>query len=360
MSSNESSGAPAEGTATTPAPASPAAPASFGSTRGSGLARGKRPSNSPAATKSAPPSDYKPTAIEIVSSPREYQNPFAPAAAPQSANEPAPAPAARPEPVERARPEPVVTVNPAPVASARPAPAQTRELFPLDEKPGREVMPAEDIAAPEADSVAKAELNILPPERPKAVEAQTWESAGFDAPRPPRSEFRSEFREARPERPRREERAEPSEPLDPSSIPEKFLYVRPGVNFAPTDPNKWGPGRRDRAPERPAGHAPRDSAAAPVSGAATAPKSGGFFGWIKSLFGGSSAEPASAVPSNGDHRGQRRPRGGPGGESRGEFRGEGSSRSGGPGGGRRRRGGRGRSADRGGYRGGDSGGPAAT
>lgn len=358
MSSNESSGAPAEGTATTPAPASPAAPASFGSTRGSGLARGKRPSNSPAATKSAAPSEYKPTAIEIVTSPREYQNPFAPARsepiAPTAtepvtptAHEPTPAPAARPDPVERARPAPVQ--------------AQTRELFPLEDKPGREVMPAEDIAAPEADPVAKAELNILPPERPKSVEAQTWESAGFDAPRAPRNEFRGE---PRSERPRRDERAESSEPLDPSSIPEKFLYVRPGVDFVPTDPNKWGPGRRDRAPERPEGSAPRERSAPRESLPYQAPetetprKSGGFFGWIKSLFGGSSAEPASATTSNGDNRshpgGSRRHRGGPGGENRGEYRGEGGSR----GGGRRRRGGRGRSG--GGYRGGDSGGPAAT
>jgi len=77
MSSNESSGAPAEATATTPAPS--AEFPTFGTTRGSGLARGKRPSAGPAAATAAAPSDYKPTAIEVVNAPREYTNPFAPA-----------------------------------------------------------------------------------------------------------------------------------------------------------------------------------------------------------------------------------------------------------------------------------------
>lgn len=311
MSSTESSGAPAEGTATSPAPATPAAPASFGSTRGSGLARGKRPTASPAPHKAATPADYKPTAIEVVSTPREYQNPFAPA---------------NPEP---ATPTP---------ADVTPAPA--------------DVAPAEDIAAPDADPAAKPELNILPPERPKPVEAQTWESAGFTGG------------DTRPDRPRREERHEPSEPIDPAAIPEKFLYVRPGVNYAPTNPNKWGPGRRDRAPEKseglvPRSSPPRSSEPAPV---AAPGKSGGFFGWIKSLFGGgSSAEPATAGQAQGEyrhHRGGRRHHRGSG---VGETRDDAGHRPGG-GSGRRRRGGRGR-GERGApprHEGGDTGGSMAT
>ena len=75
MSSTESSGAPAEATAT---PAPSAAP-SFGSTRGSGLARGKqkRPSAGRCLSRLRS-SNYTPTAIEVVTAPREYQNPFAP------------------------------------------------------------------------------------------------------------------------------------------------------------------------------------------------------------------------------------------------------------------------------------------
>ena len=54
-------------------------PASFGSSRGSGLARGKRGSTPAAATqKNAPEGSYKPTAIQVVSVEREYKNPFAP------------------------------------------------------------------------------------------------------------------------------------------------------------------------------------------------------------------------------------------------------------------------------------------
>src|SRR5690349_11626481 len=94
MSSNETSGAPAEATATTPAPA--AEFPSFGTTRGSGLARGKRPSAGSSTASAAAPSDYKPTAIEVVNAPREYTNPFAPAeeAAPAPVAEPVVAPAA--------------------------------------------------------------------------------------------------------------------------------------------------------------------------------------------------------------------------------------------------------------------------
>lgn len=305
MSSSESSGAPAEGTATNPAPASPAAPASFGSTRGSGLARGKRPSNSPASQKpTAAASDYKPTAIEIVNAPREYQNPFAPAES---------TPAEVPESVVKS-----VSPQPAP-ASAAPVRA---DVPPTDE----ETSPAEEPESP-------AELNILPPERPKAVEAQTWESTGFTGAEPRADRPRREYR--------RDDRPESSEPIDPAAIPEKFLYVRPGVNFVPTDPNKWGPGRRDRAPEKAEGHLPRDSAPRSAAAPAAPAKSGGFFGWIKSLFGGgSSSEPAPASQANGDlrsHRGGRRHH--RGGAGPGEPRSEGGPR---PGGGRRRRGGRGR------------------
>jgi hypothetical protein len=308
MSSTESSGAPAEATATNPAPE--AAFPSFGTTRGSGLARGKRPSTGPAATSaSAPSSDYKPTAIEVVHAPREYTNPFAPAETP--AAEAAPA-------------APVIT-PPAPVAAVV-APAR--------------VEPAAVAPAPAPE--VPAELNILPPAEQKTAPAQTWESEGF---RPARSE-RSD-RSERSERPRREERSEApaaDEPVDIASIPEKFLYVRPGVTFVPT-PRNWGGAPRERrsadegAPR--SAESPRASAA-PVA-AASPEKSGGFLGWLKGLFGGSpaSAEPVTAGTSASEQRRE-------GGEHR---RHRGGRNRGGPGGGGQRsgRGGRGRSG--GGYRG---------
>ena len=317
MSSNESSGAaPAEPTATPPA--NPAAPTQFGSSRGSGLARGKRPSTSPTAPTASAPSDYKPTAIEVVSAPREYQNPFAPAETPAAVTPelaPVPAPVA---PVVNAAP----AATPAPLETPVPAPSSA----PTDEKVG---------------------LNILEPERPKAVPAQTWESEGFRPAREPRESRAGE----RTERPRREE----------VPVPAKFRYERA----------KDGP-----LPQR--GPLPAAARSNPP-----AKKTGGFLGWLKSLF--SSTPTAPAVPArDGEHRhdrdgrgGHRRHRGGrgrnhgyqpggqggeprgehasPGGEGHGEHRGEHG------GGHRRHRGGRGRSHShqRGEHRGGgEPGGPA--
>ena len=115
MSSTESSGAPAEATATTPA--LDAAFPTFGSTRGSGLARGKRPAAGPAASTAAS-TEYTPTAIEVVNAPREYQNPFAPAETPV-ATAPAPKPF---EPAPFAiTPAPVRREHVAPVADSVPA-----------------------------------------------------------------------------------------------------------------------------------------------------------------------------------------------------------------------------------------------
>ncbi len=299
MSSTESSGAPAEATATTPAP--DAAFPSFGSTRGSGLARGKRPAAGPAASAAASP-DYTPTAIEVVNAPREYQNPFAPAET-SAASVPAPKPF---------EPAPVV-ITPAPV----------REYS----------APVADAAPVQNDE--PAELNILEPAQQKTAPAQTWESEGF--------------KPARTDRPRREERAErpADEPVDIASIPPQFLYVRPGHTYVPT-PRNWGGAPRERAErpersERPAHGSPERAMA---TSAEVPAKSGGFFGWLKSFFGGSSSDSVTAAPgTNGEHRreggGQRRHRGGrnrggEGGRSRGRggrgrsggYRSEGSSQGG--------------------------------
>ena len=74
-------------------------------------------------------------------------------------------------------------------------------------------------------------------------------------------------------------------------------------------------------PERPAPSAPvRPQAAAAPAAAAAAPRTGGFFGWLKSLFGGESAVPApapepvqparTARAERGGERGERTERGG--------------------------------------------------
>jgi len=316
MSSTESSGAPAEATATTPAP--DAAFPTFGSTRGSGLARGKRPAAGPAASTAAS-TEYTPTAIEVVNAPREYQNPFAPAETPV-ASAPAPKPfepapfAITPAPARREPVEPVANVAPA-------APVQNEE---------------------------PAELNILEPAQQKTAPAQTWESEGF---KPARSESRGE-REPRTERPRREEQSErpADEPVDIASIPPQFLYVRPGHTYVPT-PRNYGGAPRERAErtERPSAPIHGSPERALETSAEVPAQSGGFFGWLKSLFGGSAPAESAATPSaHGEHRreggGQRRHRGG---RNRG---GSGGGYQGGGEGGRGRGRGRGRSGGGGGYR----------
>jgi hypothetical protein len=191
---------------------------------------------------------------------------------------------------------------------------------------------------------APAALNILEPAQQKVTPAQTWESEGFRPARETRND-RPRRDEPRREEPRREERPEraareESAPFDPSTIPAKFLYVRPGYNYVPT-PSNYGGSNRDRASD-PAAATPQ----AQVAPAAEAPqKSGGFFGWLKSLFGGSSA-PAASAPAEArpfESRNGDRQRGG---------RSRGGSAGGGDGQRRRSRGGRGRSQSRGEYRGG--------
>ena len=313
MSSTESSGAPAEATATTPAP--DAAFPTFGSTRGSGLARGKRPAAGPAASTAAS-TEYTPTAIEVVNAPREYQNPFAPAETPV-ATAPAPKP-----------------FEPAPFAIT-PAPARREHV-----EPAAEAAPAAPVQNEEP-----AELNILEPAQQKTAPAQTWESEGF---KPARSESRGE-REPRTDRPRREERTErpADEPVDIASIPPQFLYVRPGHTYVPT-PRNYGGAPRERAErtERPSAPIHGSPERALETSAEVPAQSGGFFGWLKSLFGGSaSAESTPAPGAHGEHRreggGQRRHRGGrnrggSGGGEGGRGRGRGGrGRSGGGGGGYR-------------------------
>ena len=324
MSSTESSGAPAEATATTPA--SNAAP-SFGSTRGSGLLRGKAKRSSAPAAATAASSDYTPTAIAVVSSPREYQNPFAPVETPAAVTlETVAAPATT------ASVTPVVE-NP---IQSTPVSAKTE---PIAEESAAPAHP-ESVTAAKSDE--QTELNILEPEQQKTVPAQTWESEGFRPAREPRSD------RPRREEPRREERTEraPREervPFDPATIPAKFLYVRPGYNYVPT-PSNYGGAPRDRDN---GGAAPARASETPVAAPA---KSGGFVGWLKSLFGGSPATPAPVEVRQSEQRSGDRHRGG-----------RGHSSGGGDGQRRRSRGGRGRSQYRGENRGGgDQGGPAAT
>lgn len=302
MSSTESSGAPAEGSATSPAPA--AEFPTFGTTRGSGLARGKRSNAGPATNAAPAPSDYKPTAIEVINAPREYQNPFAPAT---------------PEPVPEQPAQPASTTQ----VDAT-APAETPAAATEPAASHAEAVPAETAATAEAP----AQLNILEPERQRTAPPQTWESEGF---RPARSSHADS------------PRSHADEEVDVASIPPQFLYVRPGVKFVPT-PKNWGGAPRERAPRHASAEAP--VAESTPRNADKPAASGGLFGWVKSLFGGSPAPTAPAETHSSEHSHDGHHRGGRG---RGQG-GEGGYR-------RRHRGGRGRSR---GGRGGDHGGHGST
>jgi len=307
--SGSASVAPAETVSVPSAPATTVAPsentapaAAFGSTKGSGLARGKRPGTSVKATASnsnAASGDYKPTAIQIVQVEREYTNPFAPAEAP------APVAAAPVAPVVESAP---AATPVAPVAAPVASPAPQAEIKPV-------AAPAAATASTEP--AVKAELKILPPEE-KARPAQSWESDSFrdgkssSDERPQRREDRPIFRT---ERARRDSEARP----EASGENRSFEQRR-----EPREPRAPRENREPRSFE--------NKAAAPAP--APEKKSGGFFGWLKNLFA-EDPKPSEAKPASdsrreeggerrfdGNRGGRRHHRGGRG-RGNGDFRGEG-------------------------------------
>ena len=276
----------------TPAPAG-----SFGA-KGSGLARGKRPSPAAVSTAaSAAPSGYQPSALEVLRPQSEYKNPFTgeTSVAAPIVNEPAPqaAPVAIAAPVFVPAPvavQPVVSPVATPVASSD-------ELFPF-------TPPAAERPRPPLAPAAKAELNILPPEEVKRPAVSWGETApSQQGRRDERPTFKPERRDARPFEPR-----EPRAPREPGREPAS----EPRAPFARDHD-------RDRN-DRPVHAQPQK-------------KSGGFLAWLKGLFGGS-AQPEVKTGErdhqhghDGHHRheggGRRRHRGGRG---RGGYQGGGENR----------------------------------
>ncbi len=307
MSDPETSGAatPAAETVNTPsAPANPTpsqTPGTFGNTRGSGLARGKRPSGQSAqAPSTAPAADYKPTAVSILTAPTEYKNPFAP---------PAPAEEAKP-----AAPNPPPSAEPAPApAPVAEAPAATPEPAPAEASEGS--------SAP-GEPEPKAELKILPPETPKRVE-HSWESRSFRsvAGQPAGESHRPADGQMSGARPRRDER--------PVFRPDRERRADRPNDFraAGGEPGRGGESRRPSAPPP------------PPAASAEEKKAGGLFGWVKKIFGNGPAEAAPPPPAEtrgegdygrpgGGHR-RRRHRGGRGRNFRGDQQGPREGQSGG-------------------------------
>jgi translation initiation factor IF-2 len=329
MTDTNPSGATSGQAAGTPAPTASAetTPAgSFGSTRGSGLLRGKRPTSATAPTATPAKSDYKPTAVEIITPEREYKNPFA-------VQEPESAPAAVPAPAE-----PAEAPAAAPAASAAPE----EPVAPAAEAP---VQPVEE----------KREIQILPPAE-SVRPAVSWESPSAsrrDPAAPERPLFRADRREDAERGPRPEGAEARYERREPRHDPYR------GQPRDPRDEPDYQP--RPRYEQRPQAEA-----------AAPAPK--GFLAWLKGLFGAGKTTEAPVQREAGfggerygdgqrhrrRHRGGRGHGGGPqgyrgdqlpqGGE-RFPQGGEGENRGGDrPGGNRRRRHRGGHGRDRGGPR----------
>jgi hypothetical protein len=286
MLESETSGAPTGSAETAPPPAA------FGA-RGSGLARGKRPAAPAPATTTARNGEYRPTSIEVVAAKSEYKNPFAETAPAALVDEVKTIPAAE---------------SPAPTASV-----ETKPIQPAFSAP------AEPVASTPVQPAAKAQLNILPAEEPKRTEL-SWEASSSDAsPKTnarPRREDRPIFRAERPEK-------NPFEPRE-----QKSFESREPRSFQPREPRDSREPRREPAfePRRNLPFEPREPL--PKPSAEIAPKkSGGFFGWLKSLFGDSkpaatsgTSTPAGESVREGEQRQhRRRHRGGRGGQG-GHYR----------------------------------------
>ena len=333
-----------------------------GAVRGSGLARGKRTS-SPAASAApaAHSGEYKPTALEVIVTQREYKNPFAEeTAATPAAETPAPVAAVAPvAPVAR-----TFTATPAVREYITPQPAAESEPLPERPTPAEATIAHED-EADESEETAQPELTILPPAQ-SAQPALSWENgsaAGAQAPifpltpggqgqREPRGDNRGPRRDGRPDQrepraPRPENREASSEPRPPrpdhrepradgrgprpdgreqrygqrSDGPRTEGHRSDGHRSDGREPRREGrEGFRPREEFRSREQAAREIRPAPV------PPPRGFLAWLKGLFG---AKPAATTPSaradgprpqhDGEHRGRRRRggRGRHGGEHRG-------------------------------------------
>jgi translation initiation factor IF-2 len=295
MTDQNPSGATFAPAADTQAPAASAeTPAgNFGSTRGSGLARGKRQSSAAAPTANTAKSDYKPIALEVITPASEYKNPFA---SPAPENPPAAEPAKVETPAAAvAEPEPIVA--PAAVVATEPV-AEKREIQILP--PAEAIRPSVSWESPSAsrseeasfdrgDNAREERPTFRPDRREDAVDGPRHEGAEArpDGRSPRNDSFQRQPRDPRVPRQPRDPRDE-RQPRDPR---EARQPRDPRFDRQPRDPRDERP-RYDQRPQ----HDRNGSA----EQAAPAPK--GFFGWLKSLFGGSKPVEAPAPREFGGER----------------------------------------------------------
>jgi hypothetical protein len=305
----------------------------FGSTRGSGLARGKRQSSASAPAAASPvKTDYKPTALEIITPQREYKNPFA---SPEPASAPADEPAEIKEP-EAAAPR----IEPEQAAVQ----AVTFAEEPVEEKSEIQILPPAEAIRPavswESPSASDGRQESHADDRPARDDRPTFrpdrredqnggaqaevQRPSFEGREPRRDSSQRQPRDPREARQPRDPRDE-RQPRDPR---EARQPRDPRDERQPRDP-RYARQPRDPRDERPQYGQNTPSTRAPE---AAKPASGGFFGWLKSLFAG--PKPVEAPTSRESGR-----------ESGGETFGDGHRPR------RRHRGGRGHGGQSQGYRG---------
>ena len=266
----------------------------FGTSRGTGLMRSKRPSQLAAkSSDAAAPAGFQPSSIEVIRPKSEYKNPFT---GETSVETPAPMARVPNEPVPQAVPPAASAVVPSAVVAPTSVPTPVARVAPtLVPIPGAAPMgemfpfaPAKSAAA----ELQKPRLNILPTEEARRP-AQNWESpSSLREPisgkpresRGPRSEGREQFtrHERTDDRPvfRPDRRDSPEQRDSRPDAPPRSFDSRP-----PTT-------RRESA---------KLDSSAPAIPLAT--QSGGFFSWLKGLFGGGK-KPVTASMSRSDHSSQ--------------------------------------------------------
>ena len=256
MTDTNPSGASFAPAADTSAPvASTETPAgNFGSTRGSGLARGKRASSAAAPTANPAKSDYKPTAVEVITPQREYRNPFA-------SQEPESAPVEQPVKVEIAEAPAPAVVEP----ESHPAPAVSMfSSEPVAEKPEIQILPPAEAVRPsvswESPSASAAGAKSQPDDFPDAGRHDVRPTFRPDRREGPAGGAQPEAREPRfegrdPQRDsfRREQR-QPRDPREarqpPRPFPNPWSMPRPPPRSSRRNPSRKSRGSRSFLPPR--------------------------------------------------------------------------------------------------------------
>jgi len=295
----------------------------FGTSRGSGLARGKRKIATAPDTPAAQAANngYQPTAIEVITPKSEYANPFTGETVVET-----PRQENAPQTEEEAKAEALPT-NATP--SSEETVSDPESSTPLEEPETPPTAPAE--AAP------KPELKILPPAQPNRSR-QSWESpsvhpahrAAAASGNGENANSDSAAEAPRSRSPRGSSEGRPTFQPERRSRTPRSGEVAERLPHSEKPSREERPKRESRAPREPRERIERTERAPRTAGSPSKPaaKPQGFFGWLKSLFGGGDSKPSSSRPKSAHGHGNAQSReDGPRRRSRG---GRGRSSSNGP------------------------------